>query len=31
MIFINFSENVYVGISFEKCEKIGVTILVKKW
>ena len=30
MIFIKFSENVYMGISFEKMrKKMGVTMLVK--
>ena len=32
MIFIKFSENVYMGISFEKnAKKLGVTMLVKEW
>ena len=32
MIFIKFSENVYMGISFEKMrKKLGVTMLVKEW
>ena len=32
MIFIKFSQNVYMGISFEKMrKKLGVTMLVKEW
>ena len=32
MIFIKFSQNVYMGISFEKMQKkLGVTMLVKEW
>ena len=32
MTFIKFSENVYMGISFEKMrKKLGVTMLVKEW
>ena len=32
MIFIKFSENVYMGVSFEKMRKtLGVTMLVKEW
>ena len=32
IIFIKFSENVYIGISFEKIrKKLGVTMLVKEW
>ena len=31
MIFIKFSQNVYMGLSFEKWEKTGVTMLVKEW
>ena len=32
MIFIKFSQNVYMGVSFEKMrKKLGVTMLVKEW
>ena len=32
MIFMKFSQNVYMGISFEKMrKKLGVTMLVKEW
>ena len=32
MIFIKFSENVFMGLSFEKMrKKTGVTTLVKEW
>ena len=32
MIFIKSSQNVYMGISFEKMrKKLGVTMLVKEW
>ena len=32
MIFIKFSQNVYMGLSFEKMrKKLGVTMLVKEW